>query len=1792
MPLPKKHNERFSTIYLHIANDDDVPDIAKELVGAIRFVEAKVSRREYYRLIGLIRALGGPMYFPLYPTMVGHIIAGYERVLTFEISQVFRFSLNKDLALLRLFYQGLEQYMPCDEVSKIDYALVNPLKGKFKDYRAAACFAQNWAMDKNEDEVRLICTEFIEFCLFQFQLLSGWLTEESACAVRKMKGDSTFWNRLYHRLDTTLTGKKLLDAFLIQYDRVSQGYQGDRADEGVVKKCRELVDRFFEPADPEPKLDDSALNEQMLNESLLWGRDRRFGEPDELTEHSFISGNQLTLDEKLHLPMRRNVMMPHEISALLRVIKQSGRNDVDLAFLITSLVTSKPLYYLAHLSIARVPLHFSMGDYIDVSRGIWLRRPVRTPAAFEPTPQQQNFLHPHQGHVELPLPVLLVKTLDKVMKKKKLVVTNFVRLRADMFSWRSSYENEVLLSLHRPITAAMIRSTMFMHLAKLTDPNYAALILANTEYVQFTHLYYLSRSHNDVINTYTKALAMWGLDCDLSLDLAERHQNEFYTGSQMAVRIEALAVGINEIVNSVKARMKLCERGEVDSLILAHNTFAVYTVFMLICASTHRPRTEFNFTDFTCADDLCLLADKVNFDDSKIRINPLPAMVVKQVESYRNHSRRIAKLLPPTFGDIKALLFDISRNRPCGVAHFGMINQKHQWQPIGKAEVEAVVSPVVPLPLNIFRHHLATKLRDHDLGDYAQQLMGHIGTGEHPLSAYSPCKIGDVLKLTYAIEGILAESGFSVIHCDKPRGTLPKSKLRFNIYQGSLEIPTREKHQPLVQWAAQHVQSNQNDMLKHNLERPLQKHELIDRAIAKFESKADQKLIAKFVGRFADRVLRPATRATWNDLTFEELELGVDTIHHQKQAELVCCFAHEYVKGKDKVLLPFNFVLSLIVNGGLNREISPAMLAAVKQAPIRQNNLYWFSWQEEGQQQRILLDSISLCIRLQPGAVDNLTCHQLSRHYELFRLKLARLDGMDASVVERLVDLSALANFLAVCFDRHIPASLRYYRAGMIETTCLTDRSMARFVSGMPFYQVRAADDEQEHLSVRALKYDGRCGSIASSLLLIKKIARTLSDQNKNQTAKSNKDFVRNTILSEWQQATECETTELSELVRKSDDIAPTTVGVLVWLLDVANKPGRGRDHKAIGTITTYLSNVAKPLLEEDVDFGFFGFDDEELEDLYLRTLEARAIEKRGERAALLRRFHRHMMRTFYLPEVDWYEIEPTIDAKDHKVNANIISMADYERALQLLKTDKHCSKSERALNMVCLILCYRLGLRSGEVRGLELKDIDTEDWIIHVRSNRHGRKKSLRSNRRIPAALLLSEGEKQCIVDYVNRLNCIHFITARVTVSKGLSLCSSDVYGTTLINFANVVSRVIEALRLATKDETLRLHHGRHSSATFLKLIIEFDGQGGILAKQLKAWARTQDLTGFAKAIRQTLTGFEDITHRCMPALTALIGHVKVATTAMHYIHCYDLQLLNYNEQRLQQHYTTKFIADMLNIDDAYARQTIKRSSLETGKFNHLITKAMEKGQGYELQSLPADLELSTVTEFTTKQPGNELFDKLSKIHLVLQFFHIHEKTEYIYELFNIRGGFSTKALAAAKKLAEQTKYTDYTIPPNSDAQFRRQFVNFKVKPMTTQNYFSSKPFRILVARVAQLIDQGKYTLEEIHDTWQNHYHAKYELTIRFDERANGRLQRLAESLGLIFTAETLTDRDNAELGVYADKRVKLKWQKDSRNSFNGKFNYLMFLCGVWLGMAKPVSEEQDKVKEVRNIGGITFTR
>lgn len=280
------------------------------------------------------------------------------------------------------------------------------------------------------------------------------------------------------------------------------------------------------------------------------------------------------------------------------------------------------------------------------------------------------------------------------------------------------------------------------------------------------------------------------------------------------------------------------------------------------------------------------------------------------------------------------------------------------------------------------------------------------------------------------------------------------------------------------------------------------------------------------------------------------------------------------------------------------------------------------------------------------------------------------------------------------------------------------------------------------------------------------------------------------------------------------------------------------------------------------------------------------------------------------------------------------------------------------------------------------------------------------------------------------------------------------------------------------------------------------------------------------------------------------------------------------------------------MNIDDAYARQTIKRSMMETGKFNHLVTKVVDKGHGYDLQALSPDLDSSTITELAAKLPRNELFDMLNQIHIVLQFYHIHENTDYIYKLFNISGGYSKQILAAANNLAEQTKYTGYTMPPDHNDRFNRQFQNFKVEPMLTQNYFSTQAFREMVARLAQLIEKQQYTMKDIHGIWLAHYHTKYELVVRFDELKSGRLQQLVGSLGLVFTVEDIADRNNAKLGEYGDRRVKLKWQQESRNSFNGKFNYLMFLCGVHFGYLEAKLAVKKEEPRYENIGGLVFKR
>lgn len=106
--------------------------------------------------------------------------------------------------------------------------------------------------------------------------------------------------------------------------------------------------------------------------------------------------------------------------------------------------------------------------------------------------------------------------------------------------------------------------------------------------------------------------------------------------------------------------------------------------------------------------------------------------------------------------------------------------------------------------------------------------------------------------------------------------------------------------------------------------------------------------------------------------------------------------------------------------------------------------------------------------------------------------------------------------------------------------------------------------------------------------------------------------------------------------------------------------------------------------------------------------------------------------------------------------------------------------------------------------------------------------------------------------------------------------------------------------IKAITGNEKTHIYHNRHSSINYLILLMFFSENMPFFEKQLAEFYLTNNVLKLAKKVREMLTGSEDITHKVLPAISKVVGHVYWKTTIE--VYCHVLELLNFmlHEQQI----------------------------------------------------------------------------------------------------------------------------------------------------------------------------------------------------------------------------------------------------------------------------------------------------
>ncbi|MFT5294892.1 MAG: hypothetical protein ACI9YH_000902 [Colwellia sp.] len=1623
---------------------------SKEFINWLASIKSKFNVFQYERLLKLLKAASVPTNIDLLPHLIDSLINSYKSILRFSVEKNFKNKLEADLRILDL----INIYLIEEGITKEKFdinRLLNPKK-RFKLSYLLLTKLHRAVIEKE----RIQYVNIITFLLFQYQLTTDkQLYKGSTDSIIKIKSSGNFKGYNFERNQNNL--KDVLVIVIAHFKNTDQKYNNEDTD-------------FYNFLGYATNINKSSIDEQELTE---------FKSEKNSLESSVInplSGSRLSLEERMLLPYRTNCLKQHEQIKLideLTIDVQSKRSETKVKSLFTflSLITSKPDNYLNNLIISLVPLEQVDFDYICIEKKCWYRHDVEISDSRKPTEAHKAFLNTHSNCVALTLPILLIQAAEDILGKQSLIIGRF----RDLISYFSTNDDNKWFK--EKVTKAAIRSTMFSIMAKTSDANFAALSLSNSEYVEPTHLYYLSLKHSDIQTQYYSALK------SLNLKLGENKivtEKPIFSGSRLPVNFDLINEKISLLIKRINKMIRQ-SGDDFKEIINCHNTLACYTVFVLIAVTGHRHRKIYSFSRFTICKNNILVSDKVDNKHSTIRILTLPDIVQHQIDSYLNHCKKVSKYLNESNKTLKKQLLLINSDSNSGACDISLINHKLELENIDNKHLAKFLSHNIDLPENFFRHALASFFRVKNKGKLAQEYLGHVRDGEHTLTEFSPISLKyNTNEKKEVLTSFIVALGFDLIKVDKEVGGFSKYDQVEKVYKPFKYKKLGVSNRTIYKWIMSEIGLNLHDvdLVKENIEIIVPAFIDINQKVFKqWEKSNEQKRAQHILERLLTNI-KSDKKSIVRYMLNTGLNINNDLINNLKQSKLIKEEIQKILIGKaDDKYKFFQLLLSIVVNTNRKLIFTPSLLTAIQNKWLHEGGMCWVTWSEKVAVNRLIVDSISVGLKNKLPFIQKV---DITYHFESLKLKLERNIHINKELLAKLNTLDDLSAFLSLSFDNDIPANLRYYRSDLIDCSCLSDVAMLRLCfdnklaiknkSGHSLVSTKTNSSQKENLK-----------NLSDDLLKdLRKELKVLSDKK---GAKS-KVQLTNTILSVWQRNIKSSSYELNDLINESESLTSSCCAILIWLIDVSKRPGKNRDTMGIGSLTTYLSNVAPSIMAVAQEDNIFEYNELSFLNLYIKSLSYMGVEKEKERKIALKDFHHSLTTRNFSVELNWSDVKEKEYVNHGNFNYNIITMSNYLSALKLLKEDKYSTKEEKRVNQLCLIFCYRLGLRWDCFDGIKTPDIDLKNMILSLKSNENRRFKSINGNRLIPMELFLSNDEKLLIneqIEYIDQIKIIcktdKFLTTKAYID--------DQERVSLENA--IVPRVIEALKIATNDKNSDLHDVRRSFSSYMALLLTYHEGHSYFTSQLSQWSRRKDVFQFSRDLRLELTGSYDCTNKVFPALALLMGHSWIGTTTKHYIHIFDLQLYSYNEKQLEQNYSIKFIAEKLGIRADLARKTLSRNGTPNSIFpgyQCLVNKATLEGEHFQ-----------KVARSNNPNEGMiELKEKVVKDSIFNDLINLHKSVQTLHEKFDM----DEKLKDIVTTLKFKTKFEAVQYPIEKDEFFFGVNYDFKHRCNDSKNYINDKLFLQLCKTFDDSITKNTVDLFELSSSWLEHFHPKLNLVVK----------------------------------------------------------------------------------------------
>lgn len=367
--------------------------------------------------------------------------------------------------------------------------------------------------------------------------------------------------------------------------------------------------------------------------------------------------------------------------------------------------------------------------------------------------------------------------------------------------------------------------------------------------------------------------------------------------------------------------------------------------------------------------------------------------------------------------------------------------------------------------------------------------------------------------------------------------------------------------------------------------------------------------------------------------------------------------------------------------------------------------------------------------------------------------------------------------------------------------------------------------------------------------------------------------------------------TRIEQVLQKPDRAVSVAVFALgAWALHLLYRPYR-KGLLDAASVKRYVDSLSHGFLSFGYEIDLADLDSEELTEFYRCVLEGADTSadhdtsdeeqpeknkpRRSESYVLqrLEEFHRFAMGRFGLESPDWSEVGDGVTGR--LSNPGTITETDYLRALQSLCADPYASSTRSARDAFVLLLAFRFGLRGGEAIGLRRRDwVDLSGAVVVLVSGRHRQLKTRGAQRQVPLLEKLTDLE-QSVIDRWHA----HW-TAESGNDESVPLFFDEHQRQQIADIRPVRTRLLQALRAATGNPETTLHHARHAFAnrTFSYLAVP---------KDVEAWPfhETQD-DSIDHSARRTLLTTERPTRRSSWAAARALGHSTPTTSFASYLH------------------------------------------------------------------------------------------------------------------------------------------------------------------------------------------------------------------------------------------------------------------------------------------------------------------